>query len=227
MSTIYLVRHGQASFGSADNDKLSPLGIEQARVVGEALRPRIATVSAAVCGQMKRQSHTARACLDAMGLAGLALAEDPGLDEYDHVDIVDRFMDRQAMGAALAAASDRMRAFEDLFSKGMDRWQSGSHDSEYRETWSSYRGRCLAALERVEASLAGPQTALVFTSGGVIAAIAQVLLDFPLSRYAPFNWRLANAGISKIVCGKNGRFLATLNEHGHFEGERAKMLTYR
>ncbi len=78
-----------------------------------------------------------------------------------------------------------------------------------------------------QASLGGSQTALVFTSGGVIAAIAQSLLEFPQSRYAPFNWRLANAGISKFVCGKSGRFLATLNEHGHFEGEQSKMLTYR
>ncbi len=159
---------------------------------------------------------------------GLArLLEDAGFDEYDHTDIIDRFMDRQAMGTALGNASDRMRAFEDLFSQGMTRWQSGSYESEYRETWASYRGRCLAALERVEASLGGSQTALVFTSGGVIAAIAQSLLEFPLSRYAPLNWRLANAGISKIVWGKSGRFMATLNEHGHFEGERAKMLTYR
>jgi len=227
VSAIYLIRHGQAHFGSADYDRLSPLGIEQARIVGDALRQRVPAVHAVVCGNMQRQMHTARVCLDAMGLHDQALLGDGGFDEYDHVDIVDRFMDRQAMGAALSAASDRMRAFEELFSQGMTRWQSGTYDSEYRETWSAYRGRCLAALERVEASLAGSQTALVFTSGGVIAAIAQSLLEFPQSRYAPFNWRLANAGISKIVCGKSGRFLATLNEHGHFEGERAKFLTYR
>ena len=227
MGAIYLVRHGQASFGSSDYDRLSPLGIEQARIVGTALRPRVPAVSAVVCGTMQRQAHTARACLAAMDLADAPVLEDAGFDEYDHVDIVDRFMDRQAMGAALNAASDRVRAFEDLFAQGMTRWQSGSHDGEYRETWSAYRARCLAALDRVEAALTGPQVALVFTSGGVIAAIAQSLLEFPQSRYAPFNWRLANAGVSKIVCGRSGRFLASLNEHGHFEGEHAKLLTYR
>ena len=34
MSTLYLIRHGQASYGEADYDRLSPRGIEQARAIG-------------------------------------------------------------------------------------------------------------------------------------------------------------------------------------------------
>ena len=37
MSKILLVRHGQASFGAADYDNLSPTGHEQSRVLGAAL----------------------------------------------------------------------------------------------------------------------------------------------------------------------------------------------
>ena len=40
MSTILLVRHGQASFGAADYDNLSPTGHEQSRVLGAALAAR-------------------------------------------------------------------------------------------------------------------------------------------------------------------------------------------
>ena len=35
MSRIVLVRHGQASFWAAEYDQLSPLGIEQSRLLGE------------------------------------------------------------------------------------------------------------------------------------------------------------------------------------------------
>ena len=35
MSTIYLVRHGQASFGAASYDQLSAKGEQQAQVVGD------------------------------------------------------------------------------------------------------------------------------------------------------------------------------------------------
>lgn len=40
MSQILLVRHGQASWGSADYDVLSPLGEKQSAVLGEALAAR-------------------------------------------------------------------------------------------------------------------------------------------------------------------------------------------
>jgi len=37
MSSIYLVRHGQASFGSANYDELSDRGRRQSRILGEYL----------------------------------------------------------------------------------------------------------------------------------------------------------------------------------------------
>ncbi|HJW57297.1 MAG TPA: hypothetical protein VJ577_18705 [Burkholderiaceae bacterium] len=35
MGQLYLVRHGQACFGSAEHGRLSPLGLAQARLPGE------------------------------------------------------------------------------------------------------------------------------------------------------------------------------------------------
>ena len=40
MGTLYLVRHGQASFGAADYDNLSELGHRQAVRLGEYWRER-------------------------------------------------------------------------------------------------------------------------------------------------------------------------------------------
>ncbi|EPM78754.1 hypothetical protein A249_34210, partial [Pseudomonas syringae pv. actinidiae ICMP 18804] len=37
MGSIYLIRHGQASFGADDYDVLSPVGIRQSRVLGAHL----------------------------------------------------------------------------------------------------------------------------------------------------------------------------------------------
>jgi len=45
MSEIYFVRHGQASFGSEDYDRLSPLGVRQAQVgLGERLAVAVVDV---------------------------------------------------------------------------------------------------------------------------------------------------------------------------------------
>ncbi|WP_164030788.1 histidine phosphatase family protein, partial [Serratia marcescens] len=38
MGSIYLIRHGQASFGADDYDVLSPTGIRQAEILGDHLR---------------------------------------------------------------------------------------------------------------------------------------------------------------------------------------------
>ncbi|HEY0660456.1 MAG TPA: phosphoglycerate mutase family protein, partial [Lysobacter sp.] len=59
MSAIYLIRHGQASFGDGDYDRLSPLGLEQSRVLGETLRVRAPQVDLVVCGGMLRHRQTA------------------------------------------------------------------------------------------------------------------------------------------------------------------------
>ena len=38
MAELYLIRHAQASFGTSDYDRLSPLGCRQAGALGEYFR---------------------------------------------------------------------------------------------------------------------------------------------------------------------------------------------
>ncbi len=60
MATIYLIRHGQASFGAEDYDKLSELGCRQATVVGEYFRDCGVHFDAVYSGDLSRQRETAR-----------------------------------------------------------------------------------------------------------------------------------------------------------------------
>ena len=60
MATIYLVRHGQASFGAENYDKLSDLGCRQATVVGEYFRDQGIHFDAVYSGDLSRQRNTAR-----------------------------------------------------------------------------------------------------------------------------------------------------------------------
>ena len=61
MGAIYLVRHGQASFGAAEYDALSPLGVEQAGILGAALKQRGLSFDRIVSGPMRRHRQTAEA----------------------------------------------------------------------------------------------------------------------------------------------------------------------
>ena len=230
MGVVYLVRHGQASFGAADYDKLSDVGVEQARVLGESLRARLPRVDAVVTGTMLRHRETADACLQALGVT-VEPTRMAGFNEFDHEEVMvrhtPRYADAGVLREELAATKDPRRAFQELFTQAVARWVQGGHDGEYKEPWSGFKARCLGALDALVASLGPSKTALVFTSGGPITAVSQDLLGIPDEHAFRTNWTLANCGMTKVIYSERGRYLSTLNEHGHFEGMHRGLVTYR
>ena len=63
MGTLYLVRHGQASFGADNYDQLSALGQRQCQRLGEYFGAKGRRFSAAITGTLARQTQS----LDAIG----------------------------------------------------------------------------------------------------------------------------------------------------------------
>lgn len=232
MIALHLVRHGQASFAAADYDQLSPLGVAQARRLGEALRARGTRVDAVFTGTLRRHRQTAEACLAAAGLAAPPPRALSGLDEVDHAELLVRLDPRYAERAAIAAdvaarGGPPDRAFQALFADAFARWIGGGHDGEYTVSWPAFRRRAEAALEELLRSLAPSATALAFTSGGPITAICLALLGLP-DREAPrIAWTLVNTGVTKVLHGRSGTRLSTLNEHAHLEGGGERLITYR
>jgi len=230
MGVVYLVRHGQASFGAADYDQLSETGVAQARVLGEALRERLPRVDTVVTGTLARHRQTADACLAALKVE-LGPRRLAGFNEFDHEELIVRYAPRYAVRTLLmqdmAETPDPRRSFQELFTQAVARWVEGRHDDEYSESWTAFRERCIRTLDELIQELGASRTALVFTSGGPITAICQDLLRIPDEHAFRLNWALANCGVTKVVYGERGRFLSTLNEHGHFEGAQRALLTYR
>ena len=230
MSAVYLIRHGQASFGAADYDRLSERGEQQARVLGGALAHLSPRIGALVSGDMLRHRQTALGCLQAMGQVADCTV-DAGWNEFDHVGVVTAlrpdFSDPAVLRAELMAQADPQRAFQALFEQAVARWVGGAHDADYAETWPAFRARGKAALATLLDALPQGSDALVFTSGGPIAALAQDLLHIPDSDGFRLNWGLVNCGVTKLVRGRDGLRLSTFNGHAHFEGEHAALVTYR
>ena len=69
MGTLFLVRHGQASFGADDYDQLSALGQQQSVRLGEYFKSKGVTFSAAMSGTLKRQTQTLAGICQGMGVA--------------------------------------------------------------------------------------------------------------------------------------------------------------
>lgn len=224
MGQILLIRHGQASFGSADYDRLSELGCEQARILGGWFTESGQRFTKVVCGSMLRQRQTADACMAELGEGERptgAWLVDPCFNEYDHREVLERyrpeFGDPAQAGAFLAASSNPRAAFQEVFAAAMSRWMSGRFGSEYAETWPEFRQRCVQALERLVQGGARGESVAVFTSGGVIAALCQHLLDMSDTAAARLSWGLVNSGVTRILFQPGQTSLSYLNNHAHLE----------
>ena len=219
MTAVYLLRHGQASFGGPDYDLLSATGKQQAVVLGEELRRRGLTVHAVWSGTLRRQLETASACLAEAGIE-LPVHEDARWNEYDHLGLV-------PSGQPVAELEDATREFQRRLDQAIEAWISGGHAAGTTGTWAEFTGGIRDALGEVFAGLPRGTTALVFTSAGVISAICATLLSAPAAGYLALNRTMANASITKLVRGRSGVSLVSVNEHGHFDGPHRELLTYR
>lgn len=230
MGAIYLVRHGQASFGSDHYDALSPLGHQQAGVVGRALQARGVRPAVAISGTMQRHQETAAGALAALGV-DLPLQRHAGVNEFDHENVIEvaepRYASKAVMMAEMAATGEPRRAFQTFFQDAVARWVGGNHDAEYAEPWSVFKLRCVTALDDLVQATPSKGHTVVFTSGGTISVMCAHLLGLNDAQAFTINWTLANTGITKIVSGRDGLHLVSVNEHGHLEGSEPSLLTYR
>lgn len=233
VADLYLVRHGQASFGTADYDRLSALGERQSGLLGAWWKRCGLVPDAVATGPQKRQIDTAAHCLrESGGPPRVDWLEIDGLGEYDHEAVVARFRpawaDPAVMQADLAREADPRRTFGAMYVEAVARWTNGAHDGDYAEPWPAFRARVLGGLRRLCALDA--RCVVAFTSGGPItAALAHVLGSPDHSAFA-LNWPLVNAGITRLrfSAGREDVGLVTFNSHPHLDetGDSA-LVTYR
>jgi broad specificity phosphatase PhoE len=230
MAVIYLVRHGQASFAAADYDDLSPLGREQARVLGSALAARRVRADVVICGRMRRHQQTATECLEAQSLPA-RWEEDACWDEYDHNEVLAgldaRYRTQGGIAEDLAGHENPKRVFQGIFERAMARWIDAAFHDEYQESFPAFCARVEDGLARLTARLDRKQTAIVFTSGGAISVACRKLLGLGDARTMQLSGALVNASVTKVFTGESGVTLSTLNEHAHFEGGDKRLITYR
>jgi broad specificity phosphatase PhoE len=218
MAVIYLVRHGQASWGAADYDVLSETGHAQGAVLGKALADRGLQPTRLVAGTMRRHAGTADAARAAAGWA-TPVEVDQGWDEFDHVQMLAVHGDPGSTDAEMSRAD-----FDAWWDAAMARWIAGEDDEDYDEPFSAFTARVEGALARLAAGLGSGDVAVVFTSGGPVSWVAAHLLGGGADLSNQLNPVVANASYAKVVVGARGTTLVSFNEHGHLEPDH---VTYR
>ena len=222
MSSILLVRHGQASFGAADYDDLSPTGHEQSRILGAALADRGVTPDLVVAGEMRRHAQTAASLLDGADWSA-EVSVDAGWNEFDHLQVLGVHDSPEA-----AEGESEKAAFQRWFEEATRRWTTAGHDEAYDESFGAFTSRVELAMTRLASALPAKGTAVVLTSGGAIAwVVAALLADATPARtdlWLRLNPVSINTGTSTIVRGRRGTTLVAFNAHDHLSPD---LLTYR
>jgi broad specificity phosphatase PhoE len=225
--TIYLIRHAQASFGRSDYDQLSPQGEQQAVRLGQALVARGIKPELVVSGAMRRHAQTTEIALRTAGLDAPVVV-DEGFNEFDHDHVIvaykPAYKRRAVLLADLARTGHPARAFQEMFGAATERWV-GSDGNGYPEPFSAFCARSEDAVRRIADRLGKGETAVVFTSGGPIAAVAGRVLSGGDELWLRLNPVTVNTAITKLVSGRSGLTLISFNEHGHLDG--TGLISYR
>ncbi|MDI1302682.1 MAG: histidine phosphatase family protein [bacterium] len=228
MASLYLVRHGQASFGADNYDVLSDLGVQQCHLLGQWWKERGLAPDRVFCGPMRRH----RQSLDAF-CAGLdrefASASLHGIAEFDHENVLEvyhpEFSDKAAILRFLADTPRPRQAFHEIFTAAIARWHDGRHDGEYNESWPVFRQRVLAAFAELRQNSGD---AIVFTSGGVISVIVQAILGLDDARCFALNAITINSSVTRILYRQEEASLHSFNNTAHLDVHNdSALVTYR
>lgn len=206
MGEIYLIRHGQASFGEPEYDRLSETGIHQSRRLGDWLRERGLAFDAVYAGERVRQQDTARLALEAATGEVPTLWIEPAFNELD----VDRLLHHAVprlilrdprLGMMIMDMRRNRDAFRRVFVRVIDEWVAGQWQEAGIGQWDGFRERVVSALAML-ARRHGPGRRLaVFTSGGPITATMQ---QFGRHERAGLDWDIANTSITRLAFDGEG-----------------------
>lgn len=224
MPSVLLVRHGQASFGAEDYDVLSPAGVRQSEILAAALRRRGVTPSRLVCGSMRRQRETAEAFAEHG-----EIEIDERWDEYDANEVLAHHASTEVRldgPGVFDAETFNTQVFQATLDPALKAWISAGDESPSALPWPRFVAAGAGAFGDLRETLGRGETALVFTSGGTIAALSTSILGAP-EAFIGFNRVLANTGVTKLTIGGSGASLVSFNDHSHLEEVDRSLITYR
>jgi broad specificity phosphatase PhoE len=212
MSTLTVVRHGQARPFDSNPDQLSELGEEQSRMLGEYWKRLGITFDEVWSGSLHRQRQTAEIAIGAPQISD-------DWNEYDANGILHHF----APPYELEAGADRNRKFQKVFEPAMLAWLAAEGHATV-ETWGVFRARVLRVLRRLQEGPSG-RNVVLFTSGGPISVLVQEAIAGPERCFLEVNWRVKNCSLTEFTFSRERISLDSFNALPHLE--RAEMRTFR
>ena len=214
MGTLYLVRHGQASFGAENYDQLSPVGHQQAVRLGQFWRERGQRFDAVITGTLQRHVQTLDGIVEGLGSAPEALRL-PGLNEYDSHALI-AAIHPQPLGPA--DTPERYRAHFRILCDALAQWMAGVISPQGMPSWNEFSAGVRSALDHVRHHHAGQNVLLVSSGGPISTAVGEVLGTAPEVTIA-LNMRIRNSAVTEFSTSPKRLMLQTFNALNHLDSD--------
>ncbi|RZM01945.1 MAG: histidine phosphatase family protein [Variovorax sp.] len=213
MGTLYLVRHGQASFGAADYDRLSALGHRQAVRLGEHWKERGMRFDAVITGTLRRHGQTWDGIAEGLGLSTREATPWPGLNEYDSDAVI------AALEAGPLGRPDTPEGYKHhfrLLRDGLGRWMDGRTAPTGMPSYVDFLAGVTGALDHVREHHHGSRV-LVVSSGGPIGLAVAHVLGGGTAAAIELNMRIRNTAVTEFVVTPRRHALLTFNTLPHLD----------
>lgn len=212
MGTLYLVRHGQASFGATDYDQLSALGQRQAQQLGSYWQARGVRFDAIYTGSLQRHQQTLEGITHT--LTGMPPA---------HIDTTWNEYDSQALLRCMPTTQlppvdtpEGYKAYFRLLCDALAQWMSGVISPEGMPSWQAFSDGIHHALEDIRKHYHGGQVLVVSSGGPIGAAVSRLLGATPEAAIA-LNMRLRNTSVTELSLSPKRVMLQTFNTLSHLD----------
>jgi len=216
MSSLLLLRHGQAAFGAADYDSLSPLGLEQAQATGAFFAGRGWIFDALHVGPRRRHRDTARAAV-----ASAELLHVPALDEFAEGDVLLEAARCELLARGEPWPEDRASQLRH-YGTQLQHWASGATVAGATPL-AEFSAAVNDWLDRLRQGTRG-QRLLAVTSAGTIAMLACRALGLPDARVHELLLALDNASLSELVFDARRLSLRVFNSTAHLPAALASRI---
>jgi broad specificity phosphatase PhoE len=223
MGNLYLVRHGQASFGAEDYDNLSELGHKQAERLGAYFKQKNLQFDAVITGTLRRHTQTWQGIATGAGYAYEPL-QMPGLNEYDSEAVIGAIHP----GKLEKPDSPEMyRHHFRLLKDGLTQWMNGVVSPVGMPSYVDFQQGVVSALDHVRKNHSEKTSGnvLIVSSGGPISTAVGHILGTTPETTIELNLRIRNCSITEFAFTPKRHMLVTYNTLPHLE-ELPDWVTY-
>ncbi len=221
MGNLYLVRHGQASFGAADYDNLSELGQRQSVRVGEYFARKGLQFEAVLTGTLRRHAQTWAGIAQGAGLT-LQPTVWPGLNEYDSAAVIATI---SPLPLTRPDTPELYKHHFRLLRDGLTQWMNGVVSPKGMPTYNEFAHGVTSALEHIRKAHTG--NVLIVSSGGPISTAVGRILGTAPETTIELNMRIRNSSITEFAFTPKRHMLLTFNTLPHLDdAEYASWITY-